>query len=259
MSTVIVEKDGTVARISLNRPDIKNAFNDELLKELEASFRAFASDLAIRAVVLTGKGTAFCAGADLDWMKRVKDYTLEENIADSRLLADALKAIAECPKPVIGRINGTAIGGGTGLVAACDVTVAVDNAVFAFSETRLGLVPAVISPYLARKMGMRNVQEYFLTAQRFSADQARELGLVNYVASAEEIDSVVDGLVQATLKCGPNALTAAKELLRTIEGKSPGEVEKYTVELIARLRQSDEGQEGMNSFLDKRKPSWIKE
>ncbi len=254
--TVRLQYDGPVARVTLARPEIRNAFNDQMLADLLEAFGRLRERDDARVVVLTGEGKAFCAGADLNWMKRVVDYTYEENFADSLELARMLRAIHDCPKPVIGRINGAAIGGGTGVVAACDITLGAEEAVFAFSETKLGLTPAAISPYLLRRMGERNLREYFLTGERFSAPRAVELGLLNAAVPASELDARVEATIRLILSGGPEALRVSKELIAGIGERTLDENGPYTAEVIARLRMSEEGQEGMNAFLEKRKPRW---
>jgi len=253
-----LDREGVVARVTLNRPDVRNAFNDQMLADLLAVFGGIRDDPGVRVVVLTGAGASFCAGGDLNWMKRVIDYTYEENYDDSLRLAQMLRAVYSCPKPVIGRINGPAIGGGTGLVAVCDIAIAASDAFFAFSETKLGLTPATISPYLLKRMGERNLRELFLTGERFTAAQAAEMGLVNAVAPADQLDAAVAAKIKLLLTGGPAALAAAKNLIREIGQRSLDENGPYTAEEIARLRMSDEGQEGMNAFLKKRKPRWVR-
>jgi methylglutaconyl-CoA hydratase len=254
--TVRLSLDGDVARVVLNRPDVRNAFNDRMLEDLLEVFAAVRDDPGIRIAVLTGEGDSFCAGADLHWMKRVVDYTYEENYEDSLRLANMLREVYTCPKPVIGRVNGAAIGGGTGVVAVCDIAVASDEAVFAFTETKLGLTPAAISPYLLKRMGERNLREYFLTGERFSASRAAEMGLVNAVVPASELDAAVDARIAMVRTGGPGALAVSKELICGIAERSLEENGPYTAEVISRLRISEEGQEGMSAFLDKRKPRW---
>lgn len=256
--TVRVERTGAVARVVLNRPEIRNAFNDEMLSGLRAAFSALCADEGVRAVVLTGAGAAFCAGADLHWMRRVVEYTYEESYADSLNLAEMLREIYTCPKPVIGRIQGPAIGGGTGLVAVCDVAIASADAFFAFTETKLGLTPAAISPYLLKRMGERRLREYFLTGERFGASRAVELGLVDAAVPAEDLDGAVEAKIALLSSGGPQALAASKELIRAIGERSLEENGPYTAEVIARLRRSDEGQEGMRAFLERRKPRWVR-
>ncbi len=257
--TVRLTRKGTVARVALNRPDVHNAFNEQMLEDLLEVFGKIRDDPSIRVAVITGEGESFCAGADLHWMKRVITYTYEENYEDSLTLARMLREIYTCPKPVIGRINGPAIGGGTGVVAVSDIAIASENAVFGFSETKLGLTPAAISPYLLKRMGERNLREYFLTGERFSAERAAEMGLVNAVVPPDQLDAAVDAKIETVLTGGPNALAVSKELIREIAERSLEENGPYTAEVISRLRISEEGQEGMNAFLDKKKPRWVAE
>ena len=255
--TVRLTIAGVVARITLNRPEVRNAFNDQMLEDLLETFDTIREDEAVRVAVLTGEGNSFCAGADLNWMKRVVSYTYQENCEDSLRLARMLREIYSCPKPVIGRVNGPAIGGGTGVVAVCDIAIASEDAVFAFSETKLGLTPATISPYLLKRMGEKNLRECFLTGERFPAARAAQMGLVNEVVPAGELDAAVDAKINMVLTGGPNALAAAKELIRGIGERNLDDNGPYTAEEIARLRMSEEGQEGMNAFLNKRKPRWV--
>ncbi len=255
--TVRLERQGSIARVVLARPEIRNAFNDLMLADLLEAFGQIKDDETIRVVILTGEGKAFCAGADLNWMKRVVDYTYEENYEDSLQLARMLREIYCCPKPVIGRVNGHAIGGGTGVVAACDITIGSRDAVFAFTETKLGLTPAAISPYLLKRMGERNLRQYFLTGERFTAEQAVRLGLLNSVAEPEGLDAEVEATVKMILSGGPHALEVTKRLIEGIGEGTLDENGPFTAEVIARLRMSDEGQDGMNAFLEKRKPKWI--
>jgi methylglutaconyl-CoA hydratase len=255
--TVRLLRDGVVARVLLNRPDVRNAFNDEMLEDLLEVFGLIGDDAGLRVAVVTGAGKSFCAGGDLHWMKRVVAYTYEENYQDSLRLAQMLRWVYECPKPVIARVNGPAIGGGTGVVAVCDIAIASNDAVFAFSETKLGLTPAAISPYLLKRMGEKNLREYFLTGERFAADRAAEMGLVNAVVPPDELDAAVDAKIAMILSGGPEALAVSKELIRDIGERSIEENGPYTADVIARLRMSEEGQEGMNAFLTKRKPRWV--
>ena len=214
--TVRLTREGAVARVVLNRPDVRNAFNDEMLEDLLEVFGTIRNDSAVRVTVLTGEGKSFCAGADLHWMKRVINYTYEENYQDSLTLARMLREVYTCPKPVIGRINGPAVGGGTGVVAVCDIAIASEDATFAFSETTLGLIPATISPYLLKRMGERNLREYFLTGERFTAERAAQMGLVNAVVPADELDAAVEAKIKMILTGGPGALAVSKELIREI-------------------------------------------
>jgi methylglutaconyl-CoA hydratase len=257
--TVRLIREGAIARVVLNRPDVHNAFNEQMLEDLIEAFGTIRNDAGVRVVVITGEGKSFCAGGDLHWMKRVIAYTYQENYEDSLKLARMLREIYTCPKPVIGRINGPAVGGGTGVVAACDIAIASDDAFFAFSETKLGLTPAAISPYLLRRMGERNLREYFLTGERFSAARAVEIGLVNAAVPPDQLDIAVEAKIAMILTGGPEALAVSKELIREIAERFLDENGPYTAEVIARLRISEEGQEGMNAFLSKRKPRWAAE
>ncbi len=254
--TVRFAREGPVARLALNRPDVRNAFNDRMLEDLREVFAAIRDDPHIRVVVLTGEGSTFCAGADLGWMKQVVDYTYDENYEDSLNLARTLHDIYTCGKPVIGRINGAAIGGGTGLVAVCDIAIAAEDAAFAFTETKLGLTPATIAPYLLKRMGEAHLREYFLTGERFSAARAVEMGLLNAAVPADQLDAAINAKTAMILTGGPQALAAAKELIREVAERPLEENGPYTAGIIARLRTSEEGQEGMNAFFDKRKPAW---
>ncbi len=254
---VHVTREGAIAWVALNRPGLRNAFNDQMLADLRAAFTALRAETDVRAVVLAAEGPVFCAGADLHWMRRVLAYSYDENYADSLGLAETLYEIYTCPKPVIGRIQGAAMGGGTGLVAVCDIAIASADAVFAFTETKLGLTPAAISPYLLKRMGERNLREYFLTGERFSAARAVELGLVNAAVPAAELDAAIAAKVALVLSGGPQALAVSKELIREIDGRTIEENGPYTAEVITRLRMSPEGQAGMQAFLEKHKPPWV--
>ena len=256
--TIKLEVRGHVAWVILNRPEIHNAFNDVMIAEITAAFFIICARQDIRVAILTGEGDTFCAGADLAWMREVLDYTYDENLSDSQRLADMMHVISICPLPTIARVNGPAIGGGCGFVAACDVAVASNKAFFSFAEVKLGIVPAVISPYVLRKIGDRYCREYFLTGEKFSAEKAHAAGLVNRVAEETEIDSVVNIYIEKFLACGPNALERCKQLLLKIPSLSEPELSKYTSEMITELRISDEGQEGMKAFFEKRRPKWLK-
>lgn len=248
-----------VARVTLDRPEIRNAFDDRMLAELRDLFRSLGARADVRAVVLTGSGNVFCAGADMHWMRRVKDYTYEENLEDSTLLADCLHAVHACARPTIARVNGAAIGGGLGLAAACDIAIAAADAVLAFSEVRIGLVPACIAPYVVRRIGEAACRELFLTGARFSAARALELGLVNQVVEPAALDDAVRERVRQLLAGGPRAQQACKELLEKIPAMNPAEARTFTVEMIASLRRSPEAQEGMAAYLEKRPPSWTED
>ncbi len=257
-STLRVERDGLVARVVLNRPEIRNAFNDAMIQDLRAAFAALRADDGVRVVVLTGEGKAFCAGADLNWMRKVVSYTREESYADSLELALLMREAYELPKPLIGRINGPAIGGGTGLVAVCDIAVAAESAVFSFSEVKIGLVPAVISPYVLKRVGERFAREYFLTGKRLSADEAAACGLVNVAVPDGELDARVAAYVSELSSSGPSALATAKRMVRQVADVTLEAAGPLTAQMITDLRLSDEGQEGMRAFLERRPPAWVK-
>lgn len=254
--TVIFEKQDAVANVILNRPEVHNAFNEVMIKELTEVFEKISKDEHIRVVVLTGEGKSFCAGADLNWMKKVIDFSYEENFDDSFKLAQLFYLIYSLPKPTIAKVNGSAIGGGTGLVSVCDIVIASENAKFSLSEVKLGLVPACISPYVIRRMGESRCREFFLTGERLSAEKALKFGLVNEVVPSKDLDKAVDEKVKQLISSGPEALKCCKELLERVSLMNFDLATSYTAEVIAKLRISDEGQEGMNAFLEKRKPKW---
>lgn len=256
--TILCEYEGGVAYVTLNRPDIHNAFNDVMIHELTKVFGDMDKLADIRVVVLTGKGKSFCAGADLNWMRRVKDYSYEQNLRESLELSDMLFCMYSCSKPTIARVNGAAIGGGTGLVAVCDIAIAASTAKFSFSEVKIGLIPACISPYVVKKCGEGRCREFFLTGERMTAERALGAGLVNKVVDMEELDNAVDHYTTQLVSSGPEAIARCKELLRNVPHMSYDEVKRYTAEVIAQIRGSEEGQEGMNAFLQKRRPQWNK-
>lgn len=246
--------DRKVARLALNRPDVRNAFNAELIEEITQTVQDLPEDA--RVLVLSGRGKTFSTGADLKWMRSMAAFTHEENLADSAKLRDMFEALDNCRLPVIGRIHGAAIAGATGLVACCDYAVAADSTVFAFSEVKLGLIPAVISPYVLRKVGYSFARAMFLTAERFDASRAYEVGLVHRVVAEDELDAAVDEVVSLILEAGPHSLRAARNLIEKIWNQTPSEAGDTTVDAIAQQRVSDEGQEGVSAFLEKRKPRW---
>jgi methylglutaconyl-CoA hydratase len=247
-----------VATVTLNRPEVRNAFNDEVIAEVTAVFSELSERAEVRCIVLAGNGPAFCAGADLNWMKRMAGYTRDENVADAVALANMLKGIYRCPKPTIARVQGDAYAGGTGLVAACDIAVSVDTAHFCLSEVKLGLIPATISPYVVRAMGARAAHRYFLTAERFSAAEALRVGFVHEVVPAAHLDAKVAEIAQSLLLAGPAALKACKALVQDVAEKDITQLLiDRTVQGIADIRVSDEGREGIQSFLGKRKPGWL--
>ena len=259
--SLLIQADGPVVRVTLNRPDVRNAFNEELIAELTAwaeSVRGAGSAQAPRVAVLSGAGKVFCAGADVTWMSKMVAYSREENIRDARAMAKMFEALDALPIPLIGRIHGAALGGGVGLAAVCDIVVAAEDAAFAFTEVKLGILPAVISPYAIAKIGASAARELFLTGARFSAARAMEIGLVHAVADPNDLDRVVAKYVNDLLTSGPEAVAAAKRLIAEISGRTRTTAIEYSIDAIAERRVSGEGQEGMNAFLAKRPPSWLR-
>lgn len=249
---------GPVARVTLNRPEVRNAFNEGLIAELTAAFTELGAREDLRAIVLAAEGKAFCAGADLNWMKAMAGYSWEENHADATRLADMLWAIYSCPLPVIARVQGDVYAGGVGLVACADIVVAADTAGFCLSEAKLGLLPATIGPYVVRALGEQASRRYFVTAERFDAAQAQRLGLVHEVVAAEALDAKVDELVAAITANGPAAVRACKRLVKDVAAREiTPELRDDTARRIADIRASAEGREGVQSFLNKSRPSWL--
>jgi methylglutaconyl-CoA hydratase len=247
-----------VATVTLNRPEVRNAFNDEVINELTAVLLKLGTQDDVRCIVLAASGTAFCAGADLNWMKRMAAYTRVENLADAAALAEMLRVIYACPKPTVAKVQGDVYAGGTGLVAACDIAISSDAAGYCLSEVKLGLIPATISPYVIRAMGARAAHRYFLTAERFGASEALRIGFVHEVVAAADLDVRVAELVKALVNAGPQAVRLCKKLVQDVAGQAiTPELVQMTVEGIADIRVSAEGREGVQSFLQKRKPNWL--
>lgn len=258
MSALSVTVQDRVARITLSRPEVRNAFNDEVIAELTEAFTSVANRDDVRAVVLAAEGPAFCAGANLNWMRRMADYSREENVVDAGKLAAMMHTIYTCPHPTIARVQGDVYAGGMGLVAACDMAVAVDSAQFCLSEVKIGLIPATIAPYVLRAMGPRAAHRYFLTGERFDTAQALRMGFVHEVVAADDLDTAVDNLLKHLLQAGPAAVRACKKLvLDTAEREITAQLTQQTVEAIADIRASAEGKEGVQAFLGKRKPAWL--
>ena len=243
-----------ISWITLARPEVRNAFDAELIAQLSRILGRI--DPTSRAVVLRSEGDAFCAGADLNWMRGMADYTLAENMADSRALAQLFRSLDELPMPLLARVQGAAIGGGCGLVAVADIAVASTEAVFAFTEVRLGILPAVVSPYVVRKIGSAHATALFTTGIRFDPQRAYEIGLVEAVEEPAKLDGKIDFYLDAIVAGGPHAVNAAKRLVRDVADRTEAEAREMTVERIAGIRVSDEGQEGMRAFLERRKPKW---
>jgi methylglutaconyl-CoA hydratase len=251
------EINGGVAALTLNRPDIHNAFNDEMIAEIITAFEDFSKNESIRLVTITGEGRSFCAGADLNWMKSMANYTFEQNVADSEKLQKMFETINNFSKPVLGKINGHTLGGGVGLISVCDFVLCSKKAKLGFTEVKLGLIPAVISPYVINKIGESHARAWFLSGDLFNWRHAVHMGLVHEECEPEELDQRFDEIVSKYLQAGPKAAMLAKKLIFDL--KTTNDIKKYTCEAIANARVSDEGQEGMSALLDKRKASWVKE
>lgn len=256
--TLTIERAGHLATVTLNRPDVRNAFNEATIAELTQAFRALGADASVRAIVLAANGPAFCAGADLNWMKKMAGYTHAENHADALQLATMLRTIYECPQPVAARVQGDCYAGGMGLVAACDIVVAVDEAQFCLSEVKLGLIPATIAPYVIKAMGEQASRRYFLTAERFTAATALHIGLAHEVVTSAALDAKVAEIVKALVSNSPAAVRQAKTLVREVAGREVNDaLVEDTAARIAHIRSSNQGREGVASFLEKRKPDWL--
>lgn len=254
--TIEILREKDVVTVALNRPEVHNAMNEKLMRELTSCFKELSIEDKTKIIILTGNGKSFCAGADLNWMKSMAKFSKEENIKDSRLLLDLFETIYNCPKPVIGRINGHAFGGGLGLIAVCDLTIAPPGLKFAFSEVKLGIIPAVISTFVVRRIGLSHMRRLFITGERFNSEHAKEIGLIDYVVPEEEFDVKIQKYVEQIRSSGPKAIEEVKNLVNNYQKMDVEHYKEFTVEKIAELRVSQEGQEGVNAFLEKRKPKW---
>lgn len=248
---------GKIVTVRLNRPDVRNAFNAELIATLTAIFEELAQDPAVRAVVLSGEGKVFCGGADIAWMRASLDLTFDQNVRDAAAMSDMFRTIDRCPKPVIGRVHGAALGGGAGLTAVCDVVIASADAVFGFTEAKLGIIPAVISPFVLSKIGESHARALFLTGERFDAKRAHHIGLVHEVVVADTLDVCIERVVKEILSAGPSAVATAKGLIARVAAASYEDSREMTANAIAHQRASAEGQEGLRAFLERRPASWI--
>jgi methylglutaconyl-CoA hydratase len=260
MNTIKIERDARgVAMLTLNRPDVHNAFDELMIREVIAAFRDLGEDDAVRVIVIAAEGRSFCAGADLNWMKRASEYDEDQNREDAGELALMLNAIYACPKPVIARVHGNAFGGGVGVVAAADIAIGVADVVFSLSEVKLGIIPAVISPYVIEAIGARYAHRYFISAERFSGSEAYRIGLLHdLAASVEAMDEQIAVLCTALLANGPKAIESAKNLIQAVAQKSiDDELMEDTIERIAQIRSTPEAKEGISAFLEKRKPNWV--
>jgi len=257
-TTLDIARDGPVARVWLNRPDVRNAFNESVIAELTAAFRELGAEPSLRAIVLGGHGKAFCAGGDLNWMRAMADYSWQQNRADAQALADMLWTIYTCPLPVVGRVHGDCYAGGVGLAAVCDVLVAAGGMHFCLSEARLGLLPATIGPYVVRALGEQASRRYFISAERFSAAEAHRLGFVHELAQPAELEATVNTIVGELVKGAPGAHAVTKDLIAAVSGRPiTAQLMADMAERIARARASEEGREGVRAFLEKRSPAWF--
>jgi methylglutaconyl-CoA hydratase len=247
------------ARVTLARPQVRNAFNAELIARLAAAFAALGDDPSVRVIVLDGDGPTFCGGADVHWMRASLTLSNDDNIRDAEAMSDMFRTIDRCPKPVIARVHGAALGGGAGLCAVCDVVVAERDTVFGFTETKLGIIPAVISPFVIAKIGASNARRLFLTGERFATERAQAIGLVHDVVGIDALDGTVDAIAHELETAGPSAVGAAKRLIRDVTATTYDATRTLTATAIARQRTSDEGQEGLRAFLERRAPNWIRE
>jgi methylglutaconyl-CoA hydratase len=255
MALLLIDS-GPIATVTLNRPEVHNAFDEQLIAELTLAFADLGKDSSVRVIVLAATGESFSAGGDLNWMRRMAGYDRDENIADAETVAAMFRTIDECPKPTIAKVQGSAFAGGTGLISACDIAFAVDSAEFALTEVRIGLVPAVVAPYIIRAIGVRQMRRWTLTAQRMSAAEAHRIGLVHGIVPAADLDAVVDAEARALMLGGAQALASAKDLIRSVARPLDAGVIAETAERIADQRASDEGKEGVSAFLEKRPPTW---
>jgi methylglutaconyl-CoA hydratase len=254
-----VTRSGPLATVTMNRPDSHNALNADLIAELTRCFEEISDDERVRVIVLTGEGRSFCAGADVGYMRETANFSYEENLDDARRLAMMYWTIDECPKPVVAKVHGAAIGGGAGLLAVADVAVADSEARFAFSEVLLGIAPATISPFVVRKIGVSHARSLFLTGERFGAERAREIGLAHEVVPSDGLDAAVEKKVGELLRGGPVAQATLKGLLRRLETTEPMEAPGLAARVISELRTGEEGQEGLAAFMEKRDPRWRRE
>lgn len=254
--SLLTESAGGVATLTLARPEIHNAFDDHLILALTSAIETAIADPAVRVIMLAAQGTSFSAGGDLNWMKRMAGYSHAENLADAQALARLMQVLDTSPKPTIARVQGQAFAGGTGLIACCDIAIAAEPAVFAITETKIGLIPAVISPYLVRAMGARQARRWFLTGARFTAQEALSLGLVHAVVPPEQLDAAIQAELKALLANSPAAMRAAKELVVAVDQPLTQAVIDDTARRIADLRAAPDGREGVSSFLEKRRPVW---
>lgn len=254
--TLEIQRKNKITTITLNRPEVHNAMNEKLMKELTYCFKKLNDDDSTKIIILTGKGKSFSAGADLNWMKSMVNYSKEENIQDSKLLSDLYETIYKSRKPVIGHINGHAFGGGIGLISVCDITFAPPDKKFAFSEVKLGIIPSVISTYIVRRIGLSNMRRLFITGERFNSQYAKEIGLIDYIVPEDKINDEINNNIEILKTSGPNAINEIKKIVNQYEILDIKKYKEHTINKISELRISKEGQEGINAFLEKRKTKW---
>ena len=255
---VVTEKIGSIAYVHFNRPQLRNAFNQAMIRQITQAFENLATDKSLRAVVVKGNGKAFCAGADLEYMQQVANFGYDENVADGLLLAGMFEAIASCPSPVIGMVHGASMGGANGILAVCDLVICETNTLFAFSEVKVGIIPAVISPYVLSKMQTRLAHELMLPGRKFTAKEALNGGLVNYIVESDAMEAKLQEVINELLTASPLAVAQCKNLLRSIPlGGNPNTMHELSTQFLARARSTSEGKEGLRAFLEKRKPNWI--
>ncbi len=257
MTTIHVTHEEAVARVTLARPEVRNAFNAEVIRELRDAFTALSSDARVRVVVLAGEGKTFSGGADVNWMRDALALSYDDNVADAEAMSDMFRAIDRCSKPVVGRIHGAALGGGAGLTAVCDIAIAADGTTFGFTEVKLGIIPAVISPFVLAKIGQSHARALFLTGERFNAKHALTIGLVHQVVDEDDLDKTVASVVRELRSCGPNAVAAAKTLIARVGAATYDETRGITAAMIAKQRTSEEGQEGLHAFLGRSPASFV--
>ncbi len=252
MATIVISHDHGTARVTLARPEVRNAFNAEVIRDLRDAFARLADDPAVRAIVLAGDGKSFCGGADVQWMRGALALSYDENVADAEAMSDMFRAIDRCSKPVIGRIHGAALGGGAGLAAVCDVAIASDETIFGFTEVKLGIIPAVISPFVLAKIGQSNARALFLTGERFDAKRAQTIGLIHELVAASALDAAVERILTELRSAGPSAVAAIKALIPAVVAASYDQSRGITAAAIAKQRTSEEGQDGLHAFLERR-------